>query len=113
MNSHAGLSAAQQLASSGGGGSATTLEKSGAGGKGDEDDMPELEPAEEDDGPVDETGLDAKDIELVIQQVGCSRAKAVKALKQNNGDLINASACSMPYCPSPINILLSVMAASG
>ncbi|WFD34541.1 GAL4 enhancer protein [Malassezia cuniculi] len=46
---------------------------------------------EEDDGePIDETGVDAQDIELVIEQVGCSRRKAVKALKESEGDLINA-----------------------
>ena len=44
---------------------------------------------------MDETGWDAKDIELVIQQAGCSRAKAVAALKENDGDLVNAiMACS-------------------
>ena len=47
--------------------------------------------AVEDEGPVDETGIDAKDIDLVIQQVGCSRSKAVRALKDSGGDLINAS----------------------
>ena len=46
---------------------------------------------EEDDGEVvDETGVEAKDIELVVEQAGCSRAKAVKALKANNGDIVNA-----------------------
>lgn len=39
---------------------------------------------------VDETGLEAKDIELVITQAGCSRAAAVKALKDNGGDLVNS-----------------------
>ena len=39
---------------------------------------------------IDETGVEAKDIELVISQAGCSRAKAVKALKDNDGDLVNA-----------------------
>ena len=29
--------------------------------------------------------LEAKDIELVMSQVGCSRGKAVAALKANNG----------------------------
>ena len=49
------------------------------------------EEEEEDDGePIDEEGVDAKDIELVMQQVSCSRRKAVKALKESNGDLINA-----------------------
>ncbi len=86
MNSSAQLSAAQQLASSGAG-TMPTLESSGAA---DDDEVPELEAVEE-DGPVDETGVDAKDIEVVIQQVGCSRAKAVKVLKESGGDLINAS----------------------
>ncbi|KEI41604.1 uncharacterized protein L969DRAFT_318473 [Mixia osmundae IAM 14324] len=44
-------------------------------------------PAEE-EGEVDETGVEAKDVELVMQQVGCSRAKAVRALKENNNDLV-------------------------
>lgn len=84
-----GLAAAQQLAS-GGGAQVPNLESSGAGDDGDDDDIPELE-AVEDEGPVDETGIDAKDIDLVIQQVGCSRSKAVRALKDSGGDLINAS----------------------
>ncbi|EPQ27274.1 uncharacterized protein PFL1_05197 [Pseudozyma flocculosa PF-1] len=50
----------------------------------------EEEPEEDDDSPIDETGVDAKDIDLVMQQVSCSRRKAVKALKESNGDLINA-----------------------
>ena len=47
--------------------------------------MPEMgdagEAAEEE--AVDETGLDSKDIELVMSQAGCNRAKAAKALKEN------------------------------
>uniref|UniRef100_A0A7S2Y2J8 NAC-A/B domain-containing protein n=2 Tax=Entomoneis paludosa TaxID=265537 RepID=A0A7S2Y2J8_9STRA len=39
---------------------------------------------------LDETGLEAKDIDLVISQAGCSRAAAVKALKDNDGDLVNS-----------------------
>merc|ERR1711935_85064 len=39
---------------------------------------------------VDETGLDSKDIELVMSQAGCNRAKAAKALKENDGDLVNS-----------------------
>lgn len=42
------------------------------------------------DEAVDETGLEAKDIELVMSQAGCSRAVAVKALKENDGDLVNS-----------------------
>ena len=56
----------------------------------DDDDVPELEETEE-SGEVDETGVDPKDIELVMAQVNCSRAKAVKVLKENGGDLITAS----------------------
>jgi len=43
-----------------------------------------------DDEVVDETGVEAKDIELVMAQGNVSRARAVKALKANNGDIVNA-----------------------
>ena len=39
---------------------------------------------------VDETDMEAKDIELVMQQAGVSRAAAVKALRARDGDMINA-----------------------
>lgn len=39
---------------------------------------------------ADEEGVEAKDIDLVMSQAGCSRAKAVKALKENDNDLVNA-----------------------
>eukprot|EP00301_Raphidiophrys_heterophryoidea_P014682 c23129_g1_i1.p1 GENE.c23129_g1_i1~~c23129_g1_i1.p1 ORF type:complete len:208 (+),score=69.99 c23129_g1_i1:74-697(+) len=42
------------------------------------------------DGDVDETGLNADDIELVMKQAQSSRPKAVKALKENNNDVVNA-----------------------
>ncbi|KAF5324564.1 hypothetical protein D9611_004264 [Ephemerocybe angulata] len=86
MNQQAQINAAQQLASAGAGSNLLQGEEKETE---DDDDIPELE-APEDDGPVDETGVDPKDIELVIQQVGCSRAKAVKVLKESGGDLINA-----------------------
>jgi nascent polypeptide-associated complex subunit alpha len=90
MNAQAQLSAASQLAASGAG-SAGARETSEVEKGGDnDDDVPELE-AIEDDGPVDETGVDPKDIELVMTQVNCSRAKAVRVLKESGGDLINAS----------------------
>lgn len=45
---------------------------------------------EEDDGEeVDETGVEAKDIELVMTQAGVSRARAVKALKASSGDIVS------------------------
>jgi len=39
---------------------------------------------------VDDEGVESKDIELVMSQAGCSKAKAVKALKENDNDLVNA-----------------------
>ncbi|XP_068239707.1 nascent polypeptide-associated complex subunit alpha isoform X1 [Palaemon carinicauda] len=48
------------------------------------------EDEEEDEEEVDETGLEEKDIELVVSQANVSRAKAVRALKKNNNDIVNA-----------------------
>ncbi|XP_014217186.1 nascent polypeptide-associated complex subunit alpha [Copidosoma floridanum] len=45
---------------------------------------------EEDEEEVDETGVEEKDIELVISQASVSRAKAIKALKNNQNDIVNA-----------------------
>jgi NACalpha-BTF3-like transcription factor len=45
---------------------------------------------EDDSGPVDETGVEPKDIELVMTQAGVSRAKAVSALKSNANDIVSA-----------------------
>ncbi|CAI7651493.1 nascent polypeptide-associated complex subunit alpha [Penicillium manginii] len=50
---------------------------------------PEVE--EEDDGePADESGLEAKDIDLVMAQASVSRKKAVKALRENDNDIVNS-----------------------
>ena len=54
----------------------------GADAKKDED---------EDDGEeVDEAGLEPKDIELVMTQASVSRKKAIKALKENDNDIVNS-----------------------
>ena len=46
---------------------------------------------EEDDGEeVDDTGLEEKDIELVMAQASVSRKKAAKALKENDNDIVNS-----------------------
>lgn len=45
---------------------------------------------EEEDGEVDETGVEPKDVELVMTQAGVSRPKAVKALKAADGDIVSA-----------------------
>lgn len=44
----------------------------------------------DDSGDVDETGVEPKDVDLVMSQAGVSRARAVKALKTNDGDIVNA-----------------------
>ena len=46
--------------------------------------------AVEDEVEVDETGVDEQDIELVIQQANTTRARAVRALKQYDNDIVNA-----------------------
>lgn len=46
--------------------------------------------AEDDGEPVDDSGVEAKDIELVMAQANCTRNKAVKALKSNSNDIVNA-----------------------
>merc|ERR1711990_1225144 len=43
---------------------------------------------EETDIPAD--GVEEKDIELVMQQAACTRAKAISALKSNSNDIVNA-----------------------
>ena len=45
---------------------------------------------EEDEEEVDATGLEDKDIELVMTQASVSRNKAVKALKENDSDIVNS-----------------------
>lgn len=45
---------------------------------------------EEDGEEVDETGIESRDVELVQQQANVSRAEAVKALRDNDGDIVNA-----------------------
>ncbi len=74
--------------------------------QGKDEDVPELveaqpvskkkeEPADSNE-PVDETGIEAKDIELVMSQANVGRSAAVKALKKANGDIVNAIMVSNP-----------------
>ncbi|KAM8967196.1 uncharacterized protein RCH25_025894 [Pelodytes ibericus] len=44
----------------------------------------------EEEEEVDEMGLEVRDIELVMAQANVSRAKAVRALRHNNNDIVNA-----------------------
>jgi nascent polypeptide-associated complex subunit alpha len=39
---------------------------------------------------VDDSGIDPKDIALVVDQAHCTRSQAVTALRNNNNDLVNA-----------------------
>ena len=48
---------------------------------------PAAEVAEEE---VDETGVNPDDISFVMEQTQCTRAQAVKALRENDNDMINA-----------------------
>jgi len=42
------------------------------------------------DEEVDDTGIEDKDIELVMSQANVSRQKAVRALKDNSNDIVNS-----------------------
>ncbi|KAJ9635378.1 GAL4 enhancer protein [Coniosporium apollinis] len=89
LNSQAQASAAQQLAQS----EAAGGDHAGHdhGDKGKAIDTSDKKDEDEDDGEeVDDSGLEAKDIELVMQQASVSRKKAVKALKENDNDIVNS-----------------------
>ncbi|CAL0319582.1 unnamed protein product [Lupinus luteus] len=47
-------------------------------------------PADEEEEEVDENGVAPHDIDLVMTQAGVSRSKAVKALKNHDGDIVGA-----------------------
>ncbi|PNI43850.1 NACAD isoform 1 [Pan troglodytes] len=50
----------------------------------------ECKEEEEEEEEVDEAGLELRDIELVMAQANVSRAKAVRALRDNHSDIVNA-----------------------
>ncbi|XP_066245303.1 nascent polypeptide-associated complex subunit alpha-like [Euwallacea similis] len=50
---------------------------------------PIAEESDEDE-DVDETGVEEKDVELVMSQANVSKPKAIKALKNNQNDIVNA-----------------------
>lgn len=54
-------------------------------------DMPApIQEESEEEEEVDDTGVEEKDIDLVMCQANVSRAKAIKALRNNNHDIVNA-----------------------
>jgi nascent polypeptide-associated complex subunit alpha len=93
LNAQSQINAAQQLAAA----EAAASSDAHAGhdhsheGKGKAPETEGKKEEEEDDGEeVDDSGLEAKDIELVMAQAGVSRKKAVKALKENDNDIVNS-----------------------
>merc|ERR1711992_15659 len=47
-------------------------------------------PEDDEDEEIDEEGVEGNDIDLVMSQANVSRSKAVKALKNNSNDVVNA-----------------------
>lgn len=47
---------------------------------------------------MDETGVEEKDVDLVMCQANVSRGKAIKALKNNQNDIVNAIMVSFKIC---------------
>ena len=99
LNSQAQANAASQLAAAeaNSGGDHAGHDHAGHDhdhGKGkavDTGDAKKEEDEEDDDGEeVDESGMESKDIELVMTQAGVSRKKAVKALRENDNDIVNS-----------------------
>ena len=97
LNSQAQASAAQQLAAAESAGAGNADAHAGHDhardhGKGKTADTADRkkDDDEDDDEEVDESGLEAKDIELVITQANVSRKKAIKALKENDNDIVNS-----------------------
>ena len=57
---------------------------------GEEAEKTDVRVEEEDDANVDTTGLEESDIQMVMDQAKCSKARAVKALRENNNDMVSA-----------------------
>ncbi len=84
LNASAQAAAAQQLANQ-------TAEHDHAGHTHDHKHEEAKEEEEDDDGEeVDAEGIEDKDIELVMTQANVSRKKAIKALKENDNDIVNS-----------------------
>lgn len=49
-----------------------------------------VEEPEDESEPIDEAGIDTKDIEMMMAQCHVSRRKAVKTLQEHDGDIVNA-----------------------
>ncbi|KAI0007027.1 nascent polypeptide-associated complex, alpha subunit [Xylariaceae sp. FL0662B] len=90
LNSAAQQAAAQQLAAQGGDHDHAGHDHShGEAGKAVEG-ADEKKDEDDDDEEVDAEGLEDKDIELVMSQANVKRNKAIKALKENDNDIVNS-----------------------
>lgn len=47
-------------------------------------------PTEETEGDLDESGLDTESIKMVMEHSKCTKAKAIKALRESDGDAVTA-----------------------
>jgi NADP-dependent 3-hydroxy acid dehydrogenase YdfG len=47
---------------------------------------------------VEESGLESADIDVVVSNAGVSRARAVKALRDNKGDIVAAIMVTVNLC---------------
>ena len=83
LNASAQAAAAQQLASQ-------TAEHDHSGHSHDHKHGESKEEEEDDGEEVDAEGIEDKDIELVMTQANVSRKKAIKALKENDNDIVNS-----------------------
>ncbi|MCJ1455743.1 GAL4 enhancer protein [Mycoblastus sanguinarius] len=91
LSSQISDSALKNMAPSGdAGGDAHAGHNHAAEGKGKAIEEAKKEDEEDDGEEVDDSGLEAKDIELVMAQASVSRKKAVKALNENDNDIVNS-----------------------
>lgn len=91
LNSAAQQAAAQSLAASGGDHDHAGHDHShGEPSKAVEDADEKKDEDDDDEEEVDAEGLEDKDIELVMTQANVKRNKAVKALKENDNDIVNS-----------------------
>jgi nascent polypeptide-associated complex subunit alpha len=90
LNSQAQASAVQQLANAEQAASGGQAGEHGDKGKATDTADAKKDDDDDDGKEVDDTGLESKDIELVMAQASVSRKKAVKALKENDNDIVNS-----------------------
>lgn len=90
VNATAQQAAAAQLAAANAAEGDHAGHNHGEPSKGDESAEAKKEEEEDDGEEVDAEGLEDKDIELVMTQANVSRKKAIKALKENDNDIVNS-----------------------